>query len=354
MMKDKSFKEIYEQIEVPTKDVQQSIRIGIQRAGNGAVRKNPLLRNLSVAAALVITAFITLGAAFPSFAAQLPIIGNIYKLFEDNEREYIFDEYETHSTKLDMTKESNGIGITLTEAVYDGENITIAFMMDSERDLGDEPSIEWDWNPLTYLYGDQIGSTISKKLGENKYAGLVMINIINGNRPDKIEFTWEGNRVVSFDGSKKIEGKWSFDLTLDNIGSGLRKFEDIASKGEDIEVKLKNMTTTPISTSFYFKEIVDRKVWKEENWSAVFFDYEMSDNLGNVYTMVGSGSYGGYIEKTGRTITTEIDEKATSIIITPLVTIYKEKSEQNQEEPGIENELAKPPFKLEPIEVPLK
>lgn len=80
----------------------------------------------------------------------------------------------------------------------------------------------------------------------------------------------------------------------------------------------------------------------------------MSDNLGNVYTMVGSGSYGGYIEKTGRTITTEIDEKATSIIITPLVTIYKEKSEQNQEEPGIENELAKPPFKLEPIEVPLK
>lgn len=153
---------------------------------------------------------------------------------------------------------------------------------------------------------------------------------------------------------KKIQGDWSFDLTLENIGSEVRKFENIVSKGEGMEVKLKNMTTTQISTSFYFNEKVDMNLqeWEESNLAIVYFDYEMSDNLGNEYTMVSNGSYGGNIEKRGRAITTEIDEEATSIIITPIVTIY-EKGEQKQGEYGVRLELAKPPFKLEPIEVPL-
>ncbi|WP_019156393.1 DUF4179 domain-containing protein [Robertmurraya massiliosenegalensis] len=350
-MKEKFLQEIFEQVEVPKEDVRQSIRIGIQRAEIKVKKKNHLLRILPAAAVLFLTTVITLGFSFPSFAEKLPVIGNIFKLFEDNDREYIFEEYDSYTTKLDITEESNGVRITLTEAVYDGENITIAYMIDSEHDLGEEPIIESDPNYFKELHGQTSGTQLTKKLDEHKYAGIYTVNILNGNRPDSINFTLEGISIFSLEDRKnQTEGNWSFNFTLDKVESDIQKFENRVTKGEGMEVELKNMTTTPISTSFYFNQSVDRKVWREEKLSAVFFDYELSDNLGNVYTMVTNGSFGSDIKKSGRAITTEIAEDATAIFITPTVTSYKETSKG---ENGVELELAKPPFKLETIEIPL-
>ena len=104
-------------------------------------RKNHLPRNLSVAAAFLVASSITLSVAFPTFAAKLPIVGNIFELFNDNER-YVFEKYDTHATDIGVTKESNGISVTVTDAVYDGENITIAYTMESEKDLGERPVLE--------------------------------------------------------------------------------------------------------------------------------------------------------------------------------------------------------------------
>lgn len=72
---------------------------------------------------------------------KLPVLHNIFNLFEDNVKEYIFNNYDRYTTKLDLVQESNGVRITLTDAVYDGENITIAYIIDSAHDLGEEPLI---------------------------------------------------------------------------------------------------------------------------------------------------------------------------------------------------------------------
>lgn len=356
MMKDKYLQGIFEQIEIPDEDIRNSIREGIHRAEIKVKKKNHILRILPAAAVLLLTAVMTLSFSFPSFAEKIPVIGDIFKMFEDKEKKFIFEEYDSHSTKLDITKESNGISIHLTEAVYDGENITLAYTMNSEQDLGAEPFIEWDWSLFDNLYGEKRASHITKKIGENKYAGLVMISIMNGNRPDTIQFTWKGESIGTFERENRTQGNWSFDLTLDNIGSEMHKFKNMISKGEGMEVELKNMTSTPISTSFYFNEKVGMNLreWEESKWAIVYFDYEMEDNLGNSYTMVTNGSYGGNVEKIGRAITTTIEEDATSIFITPIITIYQEKSEQKEGEYGVELELARPPFKLEPIEVPVQ
>lgn len=75
----------------------------------------------------------------------------------------------------------------------------------------------------------------------------------------------------------------------------------------------------------------------------------MEDNLGNVYQVVSNDSFGGDFEKSARAITTEIDEDASTVIITPIVTILKEKEVHARNGVGLE-----PPFKLEPLEVQLK
>jgi hypothetical protein len=63
----------------------------------------------------------------------LPIIGNIFEFFSNESKSYVFDEYNQYSTEIGTTKESNGVEITITNAVYDGESVTIAYTMRSEK-----------------------------------------------------------------------------------------------------------------------------------------------------------------------------------------------------------------------------
>lgn len=327
-------------------------------------KKKHLPRILSAAIifASIVTLSLTLSIAHPAFAEKLPIIGNIFDLFNDNGREYIFDNYDNHSTDLDITKESSGVSITLTEAVYDGENITIAYTIESEFDLGDEPLIDAQFsvenNYFPYFMG---GSQVSEKINDKEYAGLYMIHLMEGEWPDTVQVNWDGEGIGSIDletgeMKKSIEGNWPFELTLDAIESQTQEFENLVSKGEGMEVKLKQITSTPVSTSFYFREKVDRnlKGWEEEKWEGVIFDYEVSDNLGNKYNVVPNAAWGNNeYALESRVISSDIDEKATSLTITPIASIYKIKDDDVGEGEGFEGELVKDPFKLESIEVPL-
>ena len=40
-----------------------------------------------------------------------------------------------------MTKESNGIKVTINDAVFDGETVTITYSIESDKDLGEDPII---------------------------------------------------------------------------------------------------------------------------------------------------------------------------------------------------------------------
>lgn len=278
---------------------------------------------------------------------KLPVLHNIFNLFEDNVKEYIFNDYDRYTTKLDLVQESNGVRITLTDAVYDGENITIAYIIDSAHDLREEPLIYSE--PYLFKELDVLSENqLIKKLGDHKYAGLSMLNILNGNRPDTIDFTWDATSIYSrFDNNIETKGNWSFEFTLDKVDSEVHQFKNVGTKGDGFEVKIKNITTTPISTSIYFigKANIHAKEWIEENWITVFYDFEITDNLSNKYTVVSSSLYGGNIGgQHGRVITTEIDENATSITVTPIVTVFKEMENQNPSEPGVELESAKPPL----------
>lgn len=98
-------------------------------------RKKHLTRNFVAAATFLIASSITIGFSFPTFASNIPIVGNVFELFYDDE-EYIFEKYDEFSSKLGITQESNGVEVTLTDAVYDGENITVAYTLKSNQNLG--------------------------------------------------------------------------------------------------------------------------------------------------------------------------------------------------------------------------
>ena len=163
-------------------------------------KKNHFPRNLSAAVAILVCSSIALGIANPTFAAKLPIVGSIFELF-NNDETYVFEDFDKHATEIGITKESNGISVTVTDAVYDGENITIAYTMESEMDLGDSPVLEGklDAEEFQDRYKDYgyFPKHSTKKISDNEYAGLFIFQLIDGPKPDVVHVTWDGDNVFN-------------------------------------------------------------------------------------------------------------------------------------------------------------
>ncbi|CAM3260196.1 DUF4179 domain-containing protein [Filibacter tadaridae] len=333
----------------------------VKRTVMRAKRKNHLPRNLSVAVVFLVASSITLSVAFPTFAAKLPIVGNVFELFNDDEK-YVFEEHDTYATDIGVTKESNGVSVTVTDAVYDGENITIAYTMESEKDLGQRPVLDGklDANEFQDIYKDSGYSPnyITKKVSDNEYAGLFIYQLIEGPKPDEIHVTWDGDNVVNLvDADNPLPGDWSFQLTLQALEGKTKELSEtgIHSKENGIDVALTKMTETPVSTTLYLSEQVDVRKAAMENveWRGVVIDYLVTDDLGNEYNAIHYKDTGHSTDfkqdhvSDPRITTTVFNKEATSVTITPIVNIYKMVNDDGT------LESVKEPYPIEPMQFDL-
>ena len=69
---------------------------------------------------------------FSYICRGLPIVGDIFR-FLDNGRTGLYENYKEFSTELNMTKESNGVKVTINDAVFDGRTIIITYSIESEK-----------------------------------------------------------------------------------------------------------------------------------------------------------------------------------------------------------------------------
>lgn len=326
-------------------------------------RKNHLPRNLSAAAAFLVASSIALSVAFPTYAAKLPIVGSIFELFNDDDT-YVFENHNTHATNIGVTKESNGISVTVTDAVYDGENITIAYTMESEKDLGERPVLEGkldaeEFHNMYNHYG-YFPKHITKKISDHEYAGLFIYQMIKGPKPDEIHVTWDGDNILNLANVEiAYAGDWSFQLTLNALEGETEEFvgAGIHAEAAGIDVTLTKMTETPVSTTIYLSEQVDvEKVsMEDEEWRGIQIEYLVTDDLGNEYNIIHYRDVGhstdfqdfqDYLSKP-RITTTVFREEATSVIITPIVNVYKMISDDGT------LELVKEPYPIEQMQFDL-
>lgn len=121
--------------------------------------------NVAVASLMVALSATTLGLAFPAFANGIPVIGDIFR-YLDTGITGLHDNYKEYSTEMNMAKESNGIKVTINDAIFDGETVSLTFSIESEQDLGENPTTRG--NPD--LEGSRGIAGLSKisKVGENQ------------------------------------------------------------------------------------------------------------------------------------------------------------------------------------------
>lgn len=316
-------------------------------------KKTRLSKTLSVSLVAIVTMIalsITVSLTNPALAAKLPIIGNIFELFKED-KDYIFDEYSNHATGIGTTQESNGITITITDAVYDTESITISYTMKSNKPLGDKAFLDGSFIAEEYKKSFTPGSTLIEKINDNEYAVVDITYLMNGKRHDQVNVKWIGESIRRVKNEKEqdpIEGKWHFEFTLDALEAETREFKGLTTKGEWINVTLRKMTTTPVATNFYLSIRLDKDLpqWEGE-WETAFVDYLVSDDLGNEYNVMYNSGFGeSRFLLLERFSTTVLHEEAASITITPVVFLYKLVG-------GNDLELVEEPFELESFEVKL-
>lgn len=313
------------------------------------LKKRPnhhFIRNTFVAAAVLMLSLVTFSVSFPALAAQLPILGSVFSLFQEESQ--LVNDFGNYTTEIGMTKESNGVKITVTDAVYDGESVSVSFTMESDRDLGENPILQGMLSIEEYgEWNHMMGRYMIEKINDNQYAGVSIVYLMTGTKPkETIHVNYKVRELtIVEDLANYIEGDWEFDFELEPLESETVQLSNLNVTNQGIRVNVSKMTTTPVSNTIYLsvetgQELIDK-------WDHISMSFKVEDNLGNEYDVLPNGGFGNSsYYMSWRIMAPVFDPEATSIIITPVASAYNE---------GNSNELELiEEFTLQSIEVPLE
>ncbi|MEC2077139.1 DUF4179 domain-containing protein [Metabacillus fastidiosus] len=321
-------KDIYEllnDVTVDEADFEEIEVTEMEKARLKKILKNSLPKKKSkwkkpvfAAAAVLCLSTATFGLAFPTYASQVPIIGDIFR-FLDNDRTGLYDNYKEYANELNVTKKSNGVKITVNDAVFDGKTITLTYSLESEKDLGESPST-FDNVDVKGEIGATWGAVITK-VEENKYVGLMRLNPYM-KEGEMAEVNWTIKEIITDTEMKSeiIKGNWNFKFQLkaterDNFAVN----KSIEQNG--IKVGIDKIMMTPMSFTVDYNQEVSESI--RGNWDDVYVEIEIKDDLGNIYAGEnngGSGDSGGYNMNWSKTFM-KLDKEATKLIITPHVSL---------------------------------
>ena len=273
-------------------------------------------KGVAAASILVGVSVAMLGIGFPTYAGGLPIVGDIFR-FLDNGRTGLYENYKEFSTELNMTRESNGVKVTINDAVFDGRTITITYSIESNKDLGEKPFIFG--SPQVMGFNGGAGSSNVTKVGERKYVGMTTMSGIENERLDVANVRWNMEAIeLDYEGNS-IKGNWDFELSIK-----AKDGKDVKVKGtsekEGIKVNIDKMEVTPMSFIIFYNQEESKAL--RSIWDSAYVELEIKDDLGNRYAGQGNGGSSTVAEpyKSSWSATFQkLNEHATKLIVTPHV-----------------------------------
>ncbi|MCG7343753.1 DUF4179 domain-containing protein [Sporosarcina sp. ACRSL] len=274
---------------------------------------------MKVVAAVVIggLSVSALGIAFPAYAGNVPVIGDIFR-FLDNGRTGIYDNYQEYSSTVNMTKESNGVTITINDAIYDGKTVLLTYSIESEKDLGDQPFIG-SYLDIKNTSGGS-GSDQISKVGKNQYVGLITGSRLDEKDLDTVKVKWRVDSISIGGTEEKIKGTWNFSLSLQASDNEVQ-LVDQGTEQNGVTVNVDKITVTPMSFIVYYDQLVSKEVL--DKWHGVDVEIDIQDDLGNHYAGDGNGGFGQENHIHWSKTFKKLDPDATKLIITPTVRLVE-------------------------------
>jgi hypothetical protein len=256
---------------------------------------------------------------------SIPVIGDIFR-FLDIGRTGLYDDYKEYSSEINMTQESNGIKITIIDAIFDGETVSLTYSLESNQDLGTNPILK-AYLDIKGSDGLSGGNRISK-VDKNNYVGLLTATNHNRKKNDTVNVKWNIESITTQENKEKITGNWIFSLSLKAPESNTQLI-DRSAEHDGVIVNIGKISVTPMSFIVYYDQVVSEKV--RNKWHMVDVDLEIKDDLGNSYSGKGNGGSGdneGYKMSWSKTFE-KLDQNATKLIITPHLALYEYTSDNH-------------------------
>lgn len=284
-------------------------------------KKRRLKKSGIIAAAIsliIVGGTVTLGIANPTYAATIPIVGDIFRSL-DNGRTGVYDKYKENADEINVTEESNGVSITIKDVIFDGQTLSYTYEIKSDRDLGENLDI-YSGGPVLSIKdynGSLSGGSGIKKVGENTYIG--QDNETLDKEMDELNFKLNIRNIANLTDTsniKTIEGNWNFDINVKAIASN-KKIIDKSTEKEGIKATIDSITKTKMSFIINYSYVQPKEL--REKWLDSGLEIEIKDDLGNIYVGQGNGTSGNLdtgIFKCGKTYGI-LDENATKLIISP-------------------------------------
>ena len=120
----------YDDIKIP-ENIDIKIHNGVQKAvfeiSEAKINKK---KKLTGAICATIALILALGIANPALAAKLPIIGNVFEAIEKNL--FFPGNYSQYATSVNETTTSNGVDITLSEILCDGQSLYVTYIVENK------------------------------------------------------------------------------------------------------------------------------------------------------------------------------------------------------------------------------
>jgi len=270
--------------------------------------------NVAVAAVVIGLSTATVGLTFPAYAGNIPIIGDISR-FLDNEKTGLYDNYKEYSTEMNLTQDSNGIKITINDAVFDGETVAITYSIESDRDLGADLT-SFNMPTIKGATG-AAGSSRITKIDEYHYVGLDKITPF-GLTLDTADIKWKVGSISQTDTGEKIKGNWKFAFSLPATDSQIQLTNQSVEQN-GVTVNIDKMAFTPMSFIVHYNQQATQQV--QDKWHVADVELAIKDDVGNIYSGEGNGGSGtdAYTINWSKTFE-KLDPNATKLIITPHVT----------------------------------
>lgn len=284
---EKQLKEIIkngEDIKVP-----QKISVGIDEVLENLKPKNKkknLLKRISMAAVLVLAILAGFVTAFPTLAAEIPIINKFVgdsSLFNKAKSGEYGDEFKNLSKLNNVSVEINkgvydkGITITIKEIAYDEAAFYVIYEVSFDKNLN--KNLE-NCSDVVEINGKRYvaNAVVPLYSDDTKTAVTEVFPVLGGDvMPDKFDFN------ISFSEVSNIKGNWNFKIPL--VKQNLQDKVNIFRLNKYIVdgfnvIKLAKVTSSPA----YLSLLTEHRVYEADK-----YDYVLMDSKGNEFQQVDMG-----------------------------------------------------------------
>lgn len=288
-------KKLKDEISCVPEDVNKKIDESVKRIE----KKRFNLKKISSICSILIICTLLFGITIPTYASNIPIIGNIFKIFNDK----AYENYDKYTSDLNITKESNGLKMTINKVVYDGFELSLLYTVESQEEIKEEPRFpgaELKINGKKTTFG---GGGTGKFINDNKtFVGVMEYHVRDKNYdgkdikekkdlgdyveiPDKFVLSLNINELGV---EKPVKGEWDFNIPVssEKVNGKVKETEcNIDLSNVSAGYHINKIITTPLNTLI-------QGIRKNKEEEKCYLNFAVFDNKGR-YIEQKSGSTTG-------------------------------------------------------------